>query len=449
MSASDLVARLREEGVSRAKLGGVDIDGVVRGKYISLDKLESALTKGFGFCDVIFGWDIEDRLYDNAAVTGWNTGFPDALAIIDPDTLRRLPWEPGVVAFLCDFRLPSGKAHPACPRSLLRSVLRRLEKAGFEAQMGVEFEFFFFKEDRDSLREKGFRALKPLDSGMFGYSWLRTGQDAELVADIWTTCEAFGVALEGLHTETGAGVYEAAIAHNTALAAADQAVLFKTVVRQVAARHGISVTFMAKVHEDLPGSSGHIHQSLWAQGKNVFYDGRARHGMSALMRAFVAGQHALLGDWTALYNPTINSYRRFVPGLWAPLVASWGVENRTCSLRIVGPGSASALRVELRQTAADINPYIAMAAALASGLYGIEQGLELPPETTGDAGEGGAWAVPLSLAEATARLASSGPARRCLGKSFVEHYVTTRQWEVRQAQRAVTDWERQRYFENI
>jgi glutamine synthetase len=444
-----LAADLAKNGVERVKIGGVDVDGVLRGKYVSLKKFRSALQNGFGFCDVVFGWDIGDILYDNSRVTGWHSGYPDAHAVLDPDSLRMIPWEPGVAAMLCDFQDTEGNPHPACPRSLLKSVLSRLDALGYQAMFGTEFEFFFFQETRDTLQEKGFRGLKPLDPGMMGYSWVRTGQDAALVDDIWKSCAGFGVHLEGLHTETGPGVYEAAIGYTDALSQADQAVLFKTTVKQVAHRHGLAVTFMAKCNQDMPGSSGHLHQSLWKNSKNAFADAQAEYGMSELMRQYVAGQLSILSEWTALFNPTVNSYKRFVPGLWAPVVGSWGVENRTCSIRVVSPGDNTAIRGEFRQTAADMNPYIAMAACLAAGLMGIEAQMVLPAPTTGDPGQGGEAALPTSLRQATDVLARSESARSALGVAFVDHYVRTRDWEARQYERAVTDWELRRYFESV
>lgn len=318
-----LVAELERQGISRAKIGGFDLDGVLRGKYVSLEKLRSVLDKGFGFCDVIFGWDVADVLYDNAKVTGWHTGYPDAHAVLDASTLRLVPWEPGVVAFIADFRDGSGKDHPACPRSLLKRVIARGEKLGFSAKLAAEYEFFFFRETRDTLHDKQFKGLTPLDPGMFGYSWVRSGQDSDLMSDLMEGLKAFDIGLEGLHTETGPGVYEAAIRYDDALAAADKAALFKSAVKQIAHRHGLSVTFMAKWNADLPGCSGHLHQSLWKDDKNAFFDSRDKRGMSKTMKHYIAGQMALMQELTAMYSPTINSYKRYVPGVWAPLVASW------------------------------------------------------------------------------------------------------------------------------
>ena len=450
--ARAFVADLKARGFKRAKIGGFDIDGVLRGKYVSFEKLESALGKGFGFCDVIFGWDVADALYDNAKVTGWHTGYPDTLAVLDPSTARPIPWEPGVVALLADFRDGQGEPHPACPRSVLKRVLGYAEKLGFTAKVGAEYEFFMFKETRDTLVEKGFQRLTPIDPGMFGYSWVRSGQDSELMRDILDSMSASGIELEGLHTETGPGVYEAAIRYDDALACADKAALFKPWLKQIAHRHGLSASFMAKWNAALPGCSGHLHQSLWKSGQNVFADARSKNGISKLMEHFLAGQLALMTELTAVVAPTINSYKRYVPGMWAPVVPTWGIENRTCSLRVIGAGDASALRVEHRQPAADMNPYLALAATLGAGLWGIEHQLSLPPEVRGDAGTGGtegAARMPRSLREANAALEASSAARAILGAEFVDHYVRTRDWEVRAYEAAVTDWELKRYFEII
>ena len=444
----ELIADLARQGITRAKIGGFDIDGVLRGKYVSLEKLKSALGKGFGVCDVVFGWDVSDVLYDNSKVTGWPSRYPDVHAVLDPSTLRLLPWEPGVVAMLADFRDESGAPHPACPRSLLKRVIARGEREGFSAKFGAEFEFYLFKETRQTLHDKGFKGLTPLDPGMFGYSWVRAGQDSDLMRDLMEGLARFDIEIEGLHTETGPGVYEAAIRYDDALRAADKAALFKSAVKQIAHQHGLAVTFMAKWNADLPGSSGHLHQSLWKNGKNAFFDQRAARNLSAVMRHYVAGQLALMRELTAIYSPTINSYKRYVPGVWAPLTPSWGVDNRTCAVRLVDVGNPSAQRVEYRQTAADINPYLAMAACLGAGLWGIEKQLPLAPESKGDASVG-PERLPTSLAEANQLLQKSKAARALFGADFVDHYLRTRDFEVRTFERAVTDFELARYFEVI
>jgi glutamine synthetase len=327
-------------------------------------------------------------------------------------------------------------------------VKARAQSLGFEVLFGAEFEFFFFRESRDDLAAKGYTNLTPLDPGMMGYSWLRTGQDAELVRDILDSLAAHDIGLEAFHTETGPGVYEAAIRYDDILAAADKAALFKTALKQIAPRHGLSVTFMAKTNARLPGSSGHLHQSLWKGGKNVFTGGKGRNKLSPTLRAYLGGQVALMRELTALISPTINSYKRYVPGLWAPLSPTWGVDNRTCALRVIDADSPGAARIECRQAAADINPYIAMATCLAAGLWGIEHDLDPGEPVVGDAGLG-RERLPGTLKEATALLEQSAAARELLGEQFVEHYVMTRKWEVSEFERAVTDWESRRYFEMV
>ncbi len=256
--------------------------------------------------------------------------------------------------------------------------------------------------------------------------------------------------LESLHTETGPGVLEAAIGVDAALAAADKAALFKTFTKVLAQQRGWMATFMAKWSNDWPGQSGHIHLSLRTKaGKAAFHDAKATHCMSRTMRHFVAGQQALLPELLALVAPTVNAYRRLIPGFWAPTSASWGVENRTCALRVI-PGSEKSQRVEYRIAAADGNPYLAVAAALASGLHGIEHGLELGTPVNGNAYEHDAPArfrLPATLWEAAQRLKASKAARAAFGDSFVEHFAATREWEEREFRKHVTDWELARYFE--
>ena len=267
--SEELRRDFNEKGIRKVKVGGFDVDGLLRGKYISLEKFWSALDKGFGFCDVIFGWDICDQLYDNATVTGWETGYPDALARIDASTFRVLPDAPDTANFLVDFYTPDGKPHPACPRNLLKKVIKKASDAGFTAKFSAEFEFWVFQETPDSMHRKDFDDLDPLSPGMFGYSWLRAGQHQALVDDILDTCAEYDIEIEGIHTETGPGVWEAALRYDDVLAAADKAALFKTTLKQICARHDLSVTFMAKWNADLPGSSGHIHQSLWDAGEQI------------------------------------------------------------------------------------------------------------------------------------------------------------------------------------
>jgi len=450
MDLASLQALFDEHHIRRVKLGAFDMDGALRGKYISVEKFWSAAESGLGFCDVIFGWDIGDVLYDNVKFTGWHTGYPDAHCRIDFSSYRLIPWEPGTAFFLLDFCDAEGRPLPIAPRQVFQRVLDRAAERGYTAYFSAEYEFFIFRETAQTLRDKHFTALTPLSPGMFGYSVLRASANADLVLEIMEALAAFEVPLEAFHTETGPGVYEAAIAVEPGMAAADRAALFKIAVKEIAARHSLTPTFMAKWNATLPGSSGHLHQSLSRTGSNDnLFSGEAtdRDGMSDLMRQYAAGLVTNMQELSAVFCPTINSYKRTVPGAWAPVNATWAVDNRTTAVRAI-PGRGKSTRVELRLTGADINPYLAMAASLAAGLDGIERKLELPPPTV-NAYSGDAPPLPRTLAEATRLFRESRVAHEWLGAEFVDHYASTREWEVRQYEKAVTDWELARYFESV
>jgi glutamine synthetase len=444
------IERLRDEferrAVRKVKVGGFDVDGILRGKYLSLDKFFGVAEGGLGFCDVVFGWDVGDQLYDNGTVTGWHTGYPDARATVDLSTFRLIPWEPGTAAFLLDFESAPGKPLPVSPRQVLARVEEKARSMGFSVKVAAEYEFFLFKETPESLRAKAYAGLTPLSPGMFGYSWLRSSENATLVHALQDQLADFDVEVEGFHTETGPGVYEAAIRYDDLARGADKAALFKTAVKEICARHGVIPTFMAKWNKELPGCSGHLHQSLWTMdGKPAFADAR---GVSKTLQHYVAGQIALMPAMTALIAPTVNSYKRMVRGAWSPTMATWGTDNRTTALRVI-PGSASSTRVEYRLAAADMNPYIAIAASVAAGLHGIERQLPLPPETVGNGYEARGEPLPSTLRAATEALSRSQEARALLGEDFIDHYVRTRDWECRQFEAAVTRWELERYFEII
>ena len=431
------------------KLGFTDVDGILRGKYVNRAKFLSSLEKGFGFCDVVVGWDSNDQLYDNVKYTGWHTAYPDAPVRVVPETARLIPFEQDLPFFLCELAPP---AEAICPRGALRRVLKRAEEMGFAASSAFEYEFFLFEETPHSVREKGYRNLKSITPGYFGYSVLRSSVLAELYHDLLDVCQKMDMAIEGLHTETGAGVIEAAIAVDDALRAADKAVLFKTFAKVMAQRRGLMATFMAKWSNQWPGQSGHIHVSLrHRDGQSAFYDEKAPHHMSETMRHFLGGQQKLMPEVLGMIAATVNSYSRLVPGYWAPTTATWGVENRTTALRVI-PGSPASQRIEYRIGAADANPYIALAAALGSGLWGIEHKIEPTERVTGNAyalPPSAELGLPTTLWEAAQRLKGSKAARALFGDEFVDHFAATREWEEREFRKHVTDWELARYFEII
>ncbi|SHF05936.1 glutamine synthetase [Microbulbifer donghaiensis] len=443
-------AIVEERNLSHVKVGLFDNDGVMRGKYMSRDKFFSSLAHGFSFCDVVLGWDVKDQLYDNARYTGWHTGYPDAPVRILPHSCRELPFEEDMLLFLAEF---DGPAQAVCPRATLRRVIERCQALGFEPLAALEYEFFLFDETPDSAREKGFRNLKPFTPDWFGYSMLRNSVHAELHREILDLGQRMDFPLEGLHTETGPGVLEAAITVDTAEAAGDKAALFKTFMKVLAQRLGLMATFMAKWSGDYPGQSGHIHLSLRERdsGKSAFYDPEQPQSMSAVQRHFLAGQQRLMPEFLAMMAPTVNSYRRLVPGFWAPTDATWGVENRTAALRVI-PGSDKSQRTEYRLGAADANPYLALAAALGSGLYGVMQRWEPSEAVAGNAyalQQPEELALPRTLWESAQRLKASEAARELFGSDFVEHFAISREWEEREYRRHVSDWELDRYFEII
>jgi glutamine synthetase len=448
-NAADAQAIVEQRGLSHVKVGVFDIDGIMRGKYMSRAKFISALESGFGFCDVVLGWDCQDQLYDNVKFTGWHTGYPDAPVRILPETCRPLPFEDNNLFFLSEF---TGQAEQICPRALLRRVIDKAAKLGFRPYAGFEYEVFFFDETPESVRAKHYRDLKPMAPGWFGYSVIRNSTAADFYRQMLATCETMDFGIEGLHEETGPGVIEAAITFDGALASADKAALFKTFVKVLAQRNNMMATFMAKWSRDWPGQSGHIHLSLKdSGGKSVFYDASQPHQMSQTMRHFVGGQQKLLPELLAMVAPTVNSYTRLIPGFWAPTDATVGVENRTCALRVI-PGSAKSQRVEYRVAAADANPYIILAAALGSGLWGIENRIEPEPLVEGNAYDHKFpehLALPRTLWDAAQRLKQSKMAREYFGDAFVEHFAATREWEEREFRKHITDWELARYFEII
>jgi glutamine synthetase len=507
-SLSELLAVMGEEGIEKVKLAVADVDGILRGKVIAFDKFRSIASSGFGFCDVVFGWDATDKAYDNGTFTGWHTGYPDAVAMVDPGTMRRVPWEGGLPFFLADFSGAAAGGTGAdpgvvCPRSLLKRVIGQAQREGYAAYFSQEFEWFNFVAPAIAGASPGgaaggggaarfagsaggmgspggggpagsaggagalggvgalgsagsggwsFADLRPMTQGMFGYSILRASQGSGFFHALFDELKAFGIPLEGLHTETGPGVYEAAILYSDVLEAADRAVLFKTAVKEIGHRHGILPTFMAKINPELPGCSGHVHQSLWtADGsRNLFYDESSSTRMSPLMESYIAGQLHCLPFMLPMVAPTVNSYKRLVEGAWAPTTLTWGIDNRTVALRAL-PGGEKSTRLETRVVGSDTNPYLAMAACLAAGLYGVRQGLRLStPATKGNGYDDKSYGVlPRNLWEATQMMKASPIAAELFGGDFVDHFVRTREWEWRQFGQAVTDWELQRYLEII
>ncbi len=481
MTKEQIIKKVNSYSGAKVKVAITDIDGILRGKVMSRDKFLGILENGFGFCDVVFGWDMADELYDKAKFTGWHTGFPDVNAKIDLSTFRQVPWDNDIPFFLGDFRDEKDVPLGICPRNLLRKIDSQARDAGYVPFFSQEFEWFNFKETPQSLYKKNFKNMRPLTPGMFGYSILRSSFPIleiqakpkskgasnknkkprhTFFSNLFDWLNSYDIPLEGLHTETGPGVYEAAILYSEILEAADRATLFKTGVKEIAYQHKLVASFMAKWNADLPGCSGHVHQSLWNKKKtsNLFYNRSDKNGMSDLMKSYVAGQLHCLPHILPMYAPTINSFKRLVEGAWAPTTLTWGMDNRTTALRVL-TGSSKAARLETRVPGSDTNPYITMAACLASGLYGIKKKMKLKqPNTVGNGYREFAYGkLPNSLEVATKAMRKSKLANELFGSEFVDHFLITREWEYnrynkhvkKRSKTAISSWELKRYFEII
>ncbi|MDX2304696.1 MAG: glutamine synthetase family protein [Microscillaceae bacterium] len=444
---AEILQQLQNQGDRKVKVALCDIDGILRGKIIHTDKFLEAAQSSLGFCDVVFGWDAQDLSYDRVNYTGWHTGYPDAPLYLDLETYRRQPWDGDIPFFLGDLQNPE-----ICPRSLLRKICQNCKDMGFGTRFSQEFEWFNFENTPQDLEKSNFQSLKPITPGMFGYSMLRPTLKQDFFNVLFDQLENFDVQLEGLHTETGPGVYEAAIRYDEVLNAADKAVLFKNSVKEIAYSHGILASFMAKWNTRLPGCGGHIHQSLWNIGftQNLFYDENKPFQMSDLFQNYAAGLLHCLPHILPMYAPTVNSYKRLTEGAWAPTTQTWGIDNRTTAIRVLN-NKESSCRTEMRVAGADTNPYLAMAACLASGLYGIRHklALDLPPTQGNGYQEIGLGRLAPNLGEAAQFMQNSEIAQELFGEAFVDHFTQTRFWEWRQFLQQVTDWELKRYLEII
>ncbi|KAK2466703.1 hypothetical protein APHAL10511_000961 [Amanita phalloides] len=467
--SSDISSLLSAD--SKVKVAGIDVDGVLRGKYMSKDKFLGAIASdGFGFCSIIFGWDIHDTIYTKELlISNKNNGFRDVVASIDLSTFRRIPWEDNVPFFLVSFLDPDTKQPLGVdPRGILQAVVERAAVLGLDCYAGIEYEYFNFNETPHTLAAKNFHNLQPLTPGMHGYSSLRPQLNKQYFQEIFDESVKFGIPVEGHHTETGPGVFETALAYTTALRMADNAVLFKFTAKCLGMKHGVLPTFMAKPWENLPGCSGHVHVSLRdTAGKNLFAiseselenGGRAGAAyddikfISQEAEWFLAGIMDGLADVMPMLVPTINGYKRLVGGeaFWAPNAVKYGYDSRAASVRIISPPSVplSATRFEVRVPGADMNPHFALSAIFALGIRGIENKLSLPgPPINQLSPQDEVKILPVSLQTATEQMSKPNSiAREVFGNKFVDHYAGTREQEVAIWNKTVTDWEIARYFE--
>ncbi|RCH97283.1 hypothetical protein CU098_009871 [Rhizopus stolonifer] len=442
----------------KVKVAMVDLDGGLRGKLMNKERFLSIVKSGCGFCTALLGWDMQDQLYSLPnGYSGGDNSYHDMLAKIDLTTYRRIPWEEDVPMFLVNFFDPvTRKPVAGCPRNVLKGAVEEYEEMNLMPYCGVEFEFYCFKENIESLTEKGHANLKSLTVGTSGFSILRPLENQEFYYHMFDWLKKFKIDLEGWHAECGPGIFEASILYKEAKESGDRCTLFKTATKQIAKKHNVMASFMAKPYQQYPGASGHIHISVKnKQGENIFSVGEPSHipNMTKSMVWFLAGLLRGLPSILPMLAPTINSYKRLVENFWAPTTVSWGMGTRHCAVRVLVPPYASpeSAQMELRVPGADINPQLALAAVIRCGMWGIKTQQELPygpTQTAKDAAERPRLAY--TLQEATAIMDEKDSiARKVLGDEFVDHYVISRKHEWNVWQNAVTDFELKRYMEYV
>lgn len=425
-----------------------DMQGRLMGKrFHARHFVETGMAETHG-CNYLLATDLEMNTVDGYASTSWSAGYGDYAHQPDLTTLRRIPWLPGTALVLCDVLDHHAKDEIAIsPRAVLKRQIARAADMGFTPMMATELEFYLFRDSYETLSDNGWRDLVPHTRYNIDYSILGTTKDEPVMRAIRNGLYGAGIPVECSKGEADAGQEEINIRYSDALDTADNHVLVKNGVKEICHLQGVSACFMAKYRHGKAGSSSHIHQSLTRDGQNVFFDRDAEHGMSGVMRSYLAGLLEHASDMTVFLAPYVNSYKRFCVGLFAPTKAVWSMDNRTAGYRVCGEGT-KALRVECRVGGADLNPYLALAAQLSAGLDGIERGLELEPEHAGDLyGDTGAREVPRTLRDAADMLERSAFLRGAMGDEVVDHYVRNARWEVERAESVVTDWELQHGFE--
>ncbi|MEV5407424.1 glutamine synthetase family protein [Thermopolyspora sp. NPDC052614] len=451
--AEHFMAWCEERGVHTVVVGTSDTHGSWIGKRVAVRELPALLRgEGLAFSDVLFAItrDGNNVVEPPATCATYfprkDNGYPDIFLRPDPSTARLLPWHDGTAAVNGEFVLPDHTPVPIAPRNVLVAQVKRARALGLQVRIGFEFEFYLLRGSLAELADGGYE-LRPLSARPYTYMVFRSSVDAPLLRRIRDGLEGAGIAIEGLNPETGPGQYEINTRFSEALRAGDDAFLYKNAIKELAAAEGLVATFMAKPRTDWAGSSCHLHQSLWRLDDGAALMWSQDGPLSRAGRQYVAGLLATMADFAALFAPTVNAYKRLVPYSWAATTASWGLDNRSTGLRVVGDGPRTR-RVEHRLGGADVNPYLAIAACLAGGLHGMENGLEPGEPYGGDAyADDGLPRLPATFAEALDRLEASDLARNAFGDAFVEHFVAMKRWEVEQYRGQVSDWEVRHYVE--
>jgi glutamine synthetase len=428
----------------------IDMQGRLMGKRLQVQHfLESGINGSYS-CNYLLAADLEMEPVPGFETTSWERGYGDYTMAPDLATLRRIPWLPGTALVLCDIMDHHGQEPiSVSPRAILQGQVRRLEALGLKAVMASELEFYQFVESYEEAGNQKYRNLHPISAYNEDYHIFQTTKEEVLMRAIRNGLYGAGIPVESTKGEASAGQGELNIRYSDAVTAADNHSIAKNGAKEIAFAHGRALTFMARWTNASVGSSCHVHQSLWSGdgAKPLFYDSNADHGMSKVMRQYLAGQLRYASEFTYFLAPNINSYKRFEAQTFAPTKAVWSRDNRTAGYRICGEGSSS-IRVECRVGGADLNPYLAFAALLAAGIAGIEQEMELEPEAVGDAyGDAGDRKIPGALRDAVAALRGSTMLRQAFGDDVVDHYAHAGAWEQIEFDRKVTDWEVARGFE--
>lgn len=447
LSVSELDAAIAADEIDTVIVAFADAQGRLVGKRVSARLFqEEVLPHGAEACNYLLSVDVDMNTVDGYAMSSWEKGYGDMMLISDPDTLRRIPWMPGTALVMADLGWEGGAPVEQSPRAILKRQRDRLAERGLTAYAGTELEFIVFDDTYRDAWAKGYRDLKPATDYNVDYDLLASGRLEPLLRDIRRGMDGAGMYCEGVKGECNLGQQEIAFRYAEVLETADQHAIYKAGAKEIAEKHGKSLTFMAKFNER-EGNSCHIHLSVRGKDGTPVMAGDGAHGFSPFMEHWIAGILATLREFTLLYAPTINSYKRYQMGTFAPTGVAWGLDNRTCALRVIGRGQS--LRPENRVPGGDVNPYLAISAIIAGGLYGVENELPMPEPLTGNAYSSGVDHLPTTLRDAAQLFEESAIARAAFGGDMVEHYLNQARIEVEAYDAAVTDWERIRGFERL
>ena len=447
LSVSELHAAIAADEIDTVIVAFADAQGRLVGKRVSARLFqEEVLPHGAEACNYLLSVDVDMNTVDGYAMSSWEKGYGDMMLLSDPDTLRRIPWMPGTALVMADLGWEGGDPVVQSPRAILKHQRERLAERGLTAYAGTELEFIIFDDTYRDAWAKGYRDLKPSTDYNVDYDLLASGRLEPLLRDIRRGMDGAGMYCEGVKGECNLGQQEIAFRYAEILETADQHTIHKSGAKEIAEKHGKSLTFMAKFNER-EGNSCHIHLSVRGQDGTPVMAGDGEYGFSPFMEHWIAGILATLREFTLLYAPTINSYKRYQKGTFAPTGVAWGLDNRTCALRVIGHGQS--LRPENRVPGGDVNPYLAIAAIIAGGLHGVENELPMPDPLAGNAYSSDVDHLPTTLREAAQLFEESTVARAAFGDDMVEHYLNQARIEVEAYDAAVTDWERIRGFERL